>query len=90
MLWEFLKNFYGEPQKYFTDYTPEYWIRAECTHFLCSAYVGLLVHLLLMWIISSRNPYKCLDRSIFLFSLSVAVFVSILVHICIDAFTNLA
>jgi len=89
MLWNFLKNFYGTPERYFNDYSIEHVIRCEATHFLSSAVVAFLVYLLI-WTILSRSRYRCHDRYIFRFSLLCGLCASVTVHICVDAFTTLA
>jgi len=89
MLWNFLKSFFGTPKLYYNDYSLEYIIRAEATHFLCSAVVGSLVYLSISTILRRRRS-QWGDRYIFRFSFVWALFVALLVHILIDAFTELA
>lgn len=90
MIWEFLKSFFGTPKLYYDDYSLEYIIRCECTHFCISAYVGFVVVYYLMQTTYFRDRLECHDRSTYQFLFWLGVFCSILMHICIDSFTELA
>ena len=87
MGWE---QFYGLPDMYIGDWTLYYMIRCECTHFFCSAYMGFVVAYLLMRTISYLDLWDGQDRYIFQFCFWWGLFVAILVHVTIDAFTGLA
>jgi len=87
---KFLNQFYGTPEKYYSDFSLDIIIRCEATHFFFSAFMGFLVAWLLIRTISYQKHWKCHDRYIFLFSFWWGLFVALLVHVGIDAFTNLA
>jgi hypothetical protein len=90
MAWDFLQLFYGTPLRYYNDYSIEYVIRCEATHFLFSAFMGFAVASVLMQTISSHNRWGWQDRYIYRFSFWWGLFAAILVHIIIDTFTQLA
>lgn len=88
-MWQFLKGFFGTPERYWNDNSIGYMIRAECTHFFFALVSGCLGYYLMRTILS-RSRWKWDDRSIFLCSLLFGVCLSITSHIIIDAFTTLA
>jgi len=85
-----ISQFYGTPDRYLSDFSIEDMIRYEATHFFFSAFTGFLVAWLLTWTISSHNRWKWDVRYIYLFSFWWGLFVALLVHLGIDAFTTLA
>jgi len=89
-MWEnFLKSFFGTPKLYYNDYSLEYIVRAEATHFVLSSFVGLLAYSLTSTILRHRCS-QWGGRYIFRFSLLCALVVSLTIHILVDAFTELA
>jgi len=86
---DFVNQFVGEPEKYYTDYSLDHIIRAECTHFLLSAFLGWL-GFVLIWTILSDRCLRLPDRYIFHISLLFGCCCSVTGHMFIDAFTRLA
>jgi len=89
MLWNFLKSFFGTPKLYYNDYSLEYIIRAEATHFLLSSAAAGAVYLSISTILRRRRS-QWGDRYIFRFSLLCALVASLTIHILVDAFSELA
>ena len=85
-----INQFIGEPRLYWNDYSVEYMIRCEATHYVISASVACLVVYSLIGTTYFQNLLKCHARSTYQFLFWLGVFVSIMVHVCIDAFTKLA
>ena len=85
---DFLWQFFGEPKHYYDDYPIGYIIRSEATHFLSSAFTGLLVSYLI-WTILSRLYPKAQDHYIFRISFLLGLFAAVSVHIILDAYTEI-
>ena len=83
-----LGKFTKTPSLYWYDYPTDYIIRALSFHFLSSAFVGLLFYLTLTILL--RKVSKWPDHSIYRVSLWWSVSVALLVHLSIDAFTEVA
>ena len=91
--WKFLNKFIATPASgkgFGMPWSLEEIIRAESTHFLQSCFWGYVALCLSTSIISSYSNYRWCARSTYLFGLSVGLFVSVSVHIYIDAYTVLA
>jgi len=83
-------QFYGEPELYYTDYSIEHMIRCEATHWFISAYVGCVVVYSLIGTTYFQKRLECHAHSTYQFLFWLGVFCAVLMHICIDAFTNIA
>ena len=80
---------FGTPSEYWDDYSIEFMIRCEATHFLFSAFSGY-VAFLLMWTILSGGTSQWSDRYIFFTSLFFGLSISATIHLLIDVLTQLA
>jgi len=86
----FLNKFIGKPSDGDISWSLDQILRAECTHWLISGFLASLVLLLLISTTSLLGKSDKLDRSIYLYYFSLSYFVSVLVHIGIDAFSTIA
>jgi len=87
---EFLRKFLEAPEHYLNEYSINYIVRCEITHWFISAYAGYVAVYLLMQTTYFREVLECQDLSTYRFLFWFGVSVSVLAHICIDAFTQLA
>ena len=77
------KLFLNKPQYYWDEYSLPHIIRAESTHFLSSAFSGVLAYYLILTIychVTSKSP----DHCIFLFAFLFGFAVSVTVHLLLD------
>jgi len=80
---KFLKKFVGEPLKYYDEYDWRHIVRCWSTHYLFSAYMGLLGFLLIQTILF-RDVLKCPDHCIYLVSFLFGLCFCVSVHIVLD------